>query len=236
MTEKVTDTGSFATDETGNLLDGDVAQEETPEEEVQETKPAQAEQTEETTPAQEPAWKSRYATPDKMWEHQKELQSELDKTRDELKRRGVQAQEPTMPDPQTRLAEFARDPDAFLAKQIGDIRARTVLQDYLEDHPDFRPIKSKVLGLVNNQLEVLANPQITDLLFKAAMYEDLNNKAADAAQKVRGYKEDVVGIKKQASLESSSAKVSQPEPLEVTPGMSVKESREVLKKRGLWKD
>lgn len=191
----------------------------------------------EEEPQPEPIWKSRYRSPDEMFNDVKRLQSKADTLETELKRQGVQMQTPAKPNKEERLEEFAKDPDRFLDERFAGVEARLVLNDFLNEHPDYKKYKNQVVQSLGNNIGVLSNPIAVEMAFSFVKTKDEESKMNTATEKVKEHQKQVQESKKGDAFVEGATKAQRKSPKTIKPGMSVEESEKVLDEMGIgWVD
>ena len=188
---------------------------------------------EKTQPEEEPVWKSRYRSPDDMFEDIRRLQSKADTLEAELRKQGVQMQAPVKPKAEERLEYLAQDPDKFVEEKLAGVEARLVLNEFLNEHPEYKPYKNQVVQSLGNNIGVLSNPLAVEMAFTYIKTKAEESKMKDAMKRTEEHQKKVEGVKKKDAYVEKSAVTSKRETPTIKPGMSVKEMEKVLDELGI---
>ena len=210
-------------------------QEGSPAEEITEPTETEEEVTEQPQ-EQTPEWKSRYRSPDDMWEDVKRFQSEADKAKRAMDT--YQRSKPTsdvQPQGITNeelLDKFVKDPQGFMQEMMAPYQAQLALTEFQRTHKDFDEVKEVMASVVNRTPAILADPEGLEMAYNHAKAIKNAQKMASAAATVESHKQQVTDIKKTDAQLESSTQPKQEAKLEIKPGMTPEEMDAILDKKG----
>ena len=212
----------------------DAVNEETGEQEVTET------ETQTKEDAEEPKWKTRHRSPEAVFAENSRLQSELDKTRAELKSKGIETV-PSKKSPDDLLREFAVDPQGFIeravAAKVAPIAGNQYLNDFLSDQQNakrFGPYKELFREKYGGNPVAIADPNVMKAVFLLLEDEVKSVKLQVGGQKIAEHRDNVTQTKKgQAFVESSTKSAPKTVSNVIKPGMSTAEMDKILDSQGV---
>jgi len=212
--------------------------------EPQVTEPTVTEPTE-SQPTDTEKYRTRYRSPEEVFEENSRLQSELTKARNELKAKGVETTPPPQV-PEEDLNEFVKDPSAYIksqnadiVKELGDIKAQNTMNNFLSDPSNqkrFGGLKQRVIQGVDGNIAALADPTIMRMAFLYAE-DEMNSAKTQAASAIQeGHRSDVRKVKEgDAFVEGSGTSQKSGSP-KIVPGMSTQEMEKALDDMGIQEE
>ncbi len=192
-----------------------------------------------TQPVEQPAWKAKYATPEKMWDENRKFMSEADRLRRENDnlRKQYQPQPQTKPTLDERLETLVKDPDAFVderfMKVLMPLQVKVALTEFEQNYPDAKQYRSAMRELADADPKMLETQYGLQALYLIAKEQDRVNKVGEAATIKQAQKAEVQQVKKTDAFVESSSQPKRDGAPTLKEGMSIAESEKALAALGI---